>query len=66
LFEEILLNSTRLLVDLNIFKNDDLQNLIEKFKVPAFNHDYVFRRKNIAKVYFLDKSLKINELKWVA
>ena len=66
LFEKILLNSTRLLVDLKIFQKDDLSRLIENFTVPAFNHDYIFRRKNIAEVYFLDKPLKIDELKWVA
>lgn len=66
LFEKILLNSTRVLVDLNIFQNNDLQVLIENFTVPTFNHDYIFRRKNIAEVYFLDQPLKIDELKWVA
>ncbi|MEA2112146.1 MAG: hypothetical protein U9P71_08880 [Campylobacterota bacterium] len=66
LFEKILLNSTRMLVDLSVFQKDDLILLIEGFKVPTFNYDYIFRRKNIAEVYFLNKPLEIDELKWIA
>jgi len=66
LFRKILLNSTRVLYDLKIFNQDDLKVLIEEFRVPQFNHDYIFRRHNIAEVYFLDKPLLIDELKWVA
>ena len=64
LFCKILLNSTRVLIDLQIFPSDELKKLIEEYKVPQFNYDYFFRRKNIAEVYFLDKSLQIEELKW--
>ena len=66
LFEKILLNSTKLFSDLNIFKKDELAILIQNFKVPSFNSNYVFRRKNIAEVYFLNKPLLIDELKWIA
>lgn len=66
LFDKILLNSTNLILDLKIFRKDDLKILIEKFEVPSFNYDYIFRRKNIAEVYFLDKPLLIDELKWIA
>jgi len=66
LFRKILLNSTRMLTDLKIFNQADLKSLIETFSVPTFNHDYIFRRHNIAEVYFLDKPLLIDELKWVA
>jgi len=66
LFRKLLLNSTRVLSDLKIFSQDDLKKLIEEFKVPQFNHDYIFRRHNIVEVYFLDKPLLIDELKWVA
>jgi len=66
LFRKLLLNSTRMLTDLKIFNQDDLKMLIETFIVPKFNHDYIFRRHNIAEVYFLDKPLLIDELKWVA
>lgn len=66
LFNKILLNSTNLFMDLKIFSNDDLKILIEKYEVPKFNYDYIFRRKNIVEVYFLDKPLLIDELKWVA
>ncbi len=66
LFEKILLNSTEMLQDLEIFKKDDLKILIAEFKVSNFNYDYIFRRKNIAEVYFLDKELLVDELRWVA
>lgn len=65
LFDKILLNSSNLFIDLKIFNSDDLKILIEKFEVPNFNYDYIFRRKNIVEVYFLDKPLLIEELKWV-
>ena len=65
LFEKILVNSTNLLRDLCIFHRDELKLLLESFKVPQFNYDYVFRRKNIAEVYFFDKLLLIEELKWI-
>ena len=66
LFRKILLNSTRMLNDLKIFEQDDLKELIENFNVPTFNQAYIFRRHNIAEVYFLDKALLIDELKWIA
>ena len=66
LFEKILLNSTKMIKDLKLFKATDLKKLIENYKIPQFNKEYVFKRKNIAEVYFLGKELLINELKWVA
>jgi len=66
LFQKILLNSTVLFNALKIFKNDDLKYLIENYKVPTFNHNYIFKRKNMAEVYFLNKPVTANELKWVA
>ena len=66
LFEKILLNSTQMLADMQIFEEDDLKILIENFKVPKFNAEYIFKRKNMAEVYFLDKPLEIDELKWIA
>jgi len=66
LFRKILLNSSRVLSDLKLFDRDELKSLIETFKIPKFNHDYIFRRHNIVEVYFLDKPLLIDELKWVA
>lgn len=66
LFQKILLNSTSLFNDLKIFKRDVLLELLTNYKVPTFNHDYIFRRKNIAEVYFFDKPLLVEELKWVA
>jgi len=64
LFSKILLNSTEMLQDLEIFSIDDLTVFINDFKVTNFNHDYIFKRKNIAEVYFLDKELLVDELRW--
>ena len=66
LFQKILLNSTVLFSTLKIFQDDDLKYLIENYKVPTFNHDYIAKRKNMAEVYFLDKPVTVNELKWIA
>jgi len=66
LFEKILLNSTVLFRDLKIFESSDLENYLENYKIPKFNSDYAFRRKNLAEVYFFDKPLLIDELKWTA
>ena len=65
LFEKILINSTNLLTDLKLFNRDELKIIMEKYKIPSFNHEYIFRRKNIADVYFFDKPLLIDELKWM-
>ena len=66
LYQKILLNSTQLFKDISIFSIEEISKLTEDFKVPKFNHDYIFRRKNLVEVYFLDKPLLIDELKWVA
>jgi len=64
LFEKILLNSSHYLLDLQLFSREDLRLLIEEYRLPEFNYDHAFRRKNTAEVFFLDKELKIEELKW--
>ncbi len=64
IFEKILLNSTRLFEDLNIFSQQDLKMLIENYKIPSFNREYCERRKNLVEVYFLNKPLTIKELQW--
>ncbi|MBW7856874.1 MAG: hypothetical protein H3C43_00885 [Leptonema sp. (in: Bacteria)] len=64
LFEKILLNSSRFLGDLRIFKTEDLHQLIDEYKVPQFNYDFAFRRKNMVEVYFFNRPLLIEELKW--
>lgn len=66
LMEKILLNSTNYLLDLQIFSLDELQRLLEAYRVPEFNYDHAFRRKNIAEVFFLHKPLLIRELQWIA
>lgn len=66
LFEKILLNSTALFKDLKIFKIEELENFLNSYKIPEFNAKYAFRRKNMAEVYFLNKPLLIDELKWTA
>ncbi|MEA1967213.1 MAG: hypothetical protein U9N77_03210 [Thermodesulfobacteriota bacterium] len=65
IFEKILLNSSKVFLDLKLFKTDDLEELLNNFKIPKFNREYIRRRKNLAEVYFLDKELLIDELKWV-
>ena len=64
LFQKILLNSKSLFNDLKIFDIQILRGLILNYKVPTFNHEYIFKRKNMAEVYFLNKPLLVNELKW--
>lgn len=66
LFEKILLNSTAFFSDLEIFDKKQLETLLENYKIPRFNADFAFKRKNMAEVYFFDKPLLIDELKWVA
>ena len=66
LFQKILLNSTTIFNALKIFKDDDLKYLIENYSVPTFNHNYIHKRKNMAEVYFLNKPVTVNELKWVS
>ncbi len=65
LFEKILLNSTRLFHDLKIFNKSDLKLLLDEYKLPNFNRDFAFRRKNLVEVYFFNKPLLIEDLKWI-
>lgn len=64
LFEKILLNSTALFKDLKLFSREELEHYLNSYKIPEFNAEYVFRRKNMAEVYFFNKPLLIDELKW--
>ncbi len=66
LFEKILLNSTQMFQDLLLFKNDELKVLLTNFNVPRFNKEYIAKRKNMVEVYFFDKPLTIDELRWIA
>lgn len=66
LFQKILLNSTNMFSDLKIFNIDILSELLESYEVPKFNYHYTFKRKNMAEIYFFDKPVLVNELKWVA
>ena len=65
LFSKILLNSTNLLLDLQMFSHEELLLLFEELIVSQFNNEYINRRKNIAEAYFFDKPLEIDELKWL-
>ena len=65
LFEKILLNSTNLFGDLNIFKRKDIERLLKIYKIPNFNKEYAERRINLVEVYFFDKPLTVEELKWI-
>jgi hypothetical protein len=64
LFQKILLNSSSMFNDLKIFDLKILNQMINEYKVPDFNRDYIFRKKNMAESYFLGKPLLIRELKW--
>ncbi|MCK9257708.1 MAG: hypothetical protein M0P02_06515 [Sulfurospirillaceae bacterium] len=66
LFEKILQNSSRLFFDMKFFKKQELAKFLDEYKVPSYNSDYMARRKNLIEVYFFDKPLTINELKWIA
>jgi len=66
LFEKILLHSTSLFNDLEIFDRSQLETLLANYNMPSFNAEYAFRRKNMVEVYFFDKPLLIDELKWIA
>ena len=65
LFEKLLLNSSKLFVDMRIFDKAELERLVSEYEVPIFNHDYIAKRKNMIEVFFFDKPLTINELKWI-
>lgn len=64
LFDKILLNSTSLFEDLSIFDIACLRKLLDKYKISEFNKDYIFRRKNLVEVFFFNKPLLIDDLKW--
>ena len=64
LFDKILQNSTRLLVDIEVFEKRDLELLLNQYKIPSFNYDYIFRKKNIVEFCIFGKPLLIEELKW--
>ena len=66
LFNKILLNSTSMFQSLKIFTVDEIKYFLDELKIPKFNYDYIFKRKNMAEVYFLDRPLLIDELKWIA
>ena len=66
LFEKILINSTKLFYDLKGFDKNELLNFLDNYKVPSFNDEYISRRKNLVEVYFFDKPLLIEDLKWTA
>ncbi|RKX72750.1 MAG: hypothetical protein DRP60_13220 [Spirochaetes bacterium] len=66
LLNKILENSTKLLLDLQLFPELQLKIMLENFTVPQFKHEYLYRRKNIAEAFFFDKNLEIDELKWQA
>jgi len=66
LMEKILLNSSHYLRDLQIFPLQELQQLLADFRVPHFNYDYAFRRKNIVEVFYFHQPLLVKELQWPA
>lgn len=65
IFEKLLFNSSKVFLDLKLFNFEDITEYLNKIEIPTFNKDYFLRRKNLADVYFLNKELLIDELKWV-
>ncbi|MCP5510820.1 MAG: hypothetical protein H7A24_03020 [Leptospiraceae bacterium] len=65
LLEKILINSTKLFYDLKGFDKEELSHFLNHYLVPSFNADYISRRKNLVEVFFFDKPLLIEELKWI-
>lgn len=57
LFEKIIPNSTNMLKALKIFAKDDLYKLLEKYKIPSFNHKLLQKRVSIAMFVFLTGTL---------
>ena len=66
LFSKILLNSNEMIQDLEIFSFNDLEIYLNDFQVSNFNYDYIFKRKNVAEAYFLEKKILVDELRWTA
>lgn len=64
LFQKIIANSTNMLKALRIFSKDDLKKLLESYKIPQFNHNFIKRRKDIAEFIFFGKEVSIKELRW--
>ncbi len=50
---------------MKLFFKNELEKYLEDYKVPAFNNNYISKRKNLLEVYFFNKELTINELKWI-
>lgn len=65
-FEKILLNSTKIFSDLKIFNKNELKDFTKNINVSSFNRAHILRRKNLVEVYFFNKELQVDELKWVA
>ncbi len=66
LYEKILINSTNLLGDMQLFNKEDLKKLTDAYQIPSFNREYIHKRHNIIQYFFFDEPLEIDELKWVA
>ena len=66
LYEKILINSTNLLGDMQLFNKEDLKKLTDTYQIPSFNQEYIHKRHNIIQYFFFDEPLEIDELKWVA
>lgn len=64
LFEKILHNSTQLFKDISLFSREDMEMICKDFKIPQFNNAFIARRKNMVDVYFFNKQLTVDELRW--
>jgi len=64
LFEKILINSQNLFLALSLFKKDELKELLDNYKIPRFNKEYIQKRKDIVEFFLFSKKLNHKELLW--
>ncbi len=63
LFQKILANSMNVIRALKIFSTGDLKKLLESYKVPRFNYDFLKKRKDIVE-FFFNREVDIPTLRW--
>ena len=64
LFQKILSESTNLLQALLLFRKEDLEELFQRYKVPAFKREYLQRRKDVAEAVLFGRQVDIPALRW--
>lgn len=64
LFEKIIENTTDVLKCLSIFSHRDQCEMLLKYNVPKFKHDFLERRYKILKYFIMEEEVDIPELRW--